>query len=91
MGTLLFRLASFIVLAHQITDVLRKRYGSRKSHPTRFKFFVADTWCTHQRSDLSLGILEGMRVRCALHQALEEEEGEAKRRKGKRGGEEVHS
>jgi len=32
--------------------------------------FVADAWCTHQRSDLTLGILEGKRVRCALHQAL---------------------
>jgi nitrite reductase/ring-hydroxylating ferredoxin subunit len=34
------------------------------------RVFVADTWCTHQRSDLTLGILEGKRVRCALHQAL---------------------
>ncbi len=32
--------------------------------------FVADAWCTHQRSDLTLGLLEGKRVRCALHQAL---------------------
>ena len=32
--------------------------------------FVADAWCTHQRSDLTMGVLEGDRVRCALHQAL---------------------
>ncbi len=31
---------------------------------------VADAWCTHQRSDLTLGLLEGKKVRCALHQAL---------------------
>ncbi|MDJ0274592.1 MAG: Rieske (2Fe-2S) protein [Nitrososphaerota archaeon] len=34
------------------------------------RVFVTDAWCTHQRSDLTLGILEGKRVRCALHQAL---------------------
>ena len=34
------------------------------------RVFVADAWCTHQRSDLTLGILEGKWVRCALHQAL---------------------
>jgi hypothetical protein len=31
--SLLVRLASFIFLAHQITAVLRKRQGSRTSHP----------------------------------------------------------
>ncbi len=32
-------------------------------------FYAADTWCTHQRSDLSMGILTGQEVMCPLHQA----------------------
>lgn len=32
-------------------------------------FYAADTWCTHQRSDLSLGILFERVVQCPLHQA----------------------
>ncbi len=32
-------------------------------------FYAADTWCTHQRSDLSMGILTDTLVMCPLHQA----------------------
>ena len=34
------------------------------------EIFITDAWCTHQRSDLTMGILAGRTVRCALHQAL---------------------
>lgn len=33
------------------------------------RYFAADTWCTHQRSDLALGILADRVVMCPLHQA----------------------
>lgn len=32
-------------------------------------FYAADTWCTHQRSDLSMGILRDKVIMCPLHQA----------------------
>ncbi|MDW8092087.1 MAG: Rieske (2Fe-2S) protein [Nitrososphaerota archaeon] len=33
--------------------------------------YVTDVWCTHQRSDLTLGIIDlnELSLRCALHQA----------------------
>ncbi len=31
--------------------------------------YAAETWCTHQRSDLTLGILTDKVVTCPLHQA----------------------
>ncbi|MCS7118312.1 MAG: Rieske (2Fe-2S) protein [Thaumarchaeota archaeon] len=34
------------------------------------RVYVADAWCTHQKSDLSLGITEGTRIKCPLHQAV---------------------
>ena len=33
------------------------------------RFYAAETWCTHQRSDLSMGILTDRIVMCPLHQA----------------------
>jgi 3-phenylpropionate/trans-cinnamate dioxygenase ferredoxin component len=33
------------------------------------RFHAADTWCTHQRSDLSMGLLADRVVMCPLHQA----------------------
>ncbi len=33
------------------------------------RFYAADTWCTHQRSDLSMGLLAEKIVMCPLHQA----------------------
>ena len=32
-------------------------------------FYAAETWCTHQRSDLSMGLLTDKVVMCPLHQA----------------------
>ncbi len=32
-------------------------------------FYAAETWCTHQRSDLSMGLLTERVVMCPLHQA----------------------
>ncbi len=32
-------------------------------------FYAAETWCTHQRSDLTLGLLTERLVTCPLHQA----------------------
>lgn len=32
-------------------------------------FFVTDSICTHEESDLSLGIFQGMVLTCPLHQA----------------------
>jgi len=32
-------------------------------------FYAAETWCTHQRSDLTLGIIIDRVVTCPLHQA----------------------
>ncbi len=32
-------------------------------------FYAAETWCTHQRSDLTLGLLTERFVTCPLHQA----------------------
>ncbi|MEN3048434.1 MAG: Rieske (2Fe-2S) protein [Candidatus Caldarchaeales archaeon] len=34
------------------------------------RVYVAEAWCTHQKADLTLGILEGTRVKCPLHQAV---------------------
>ncbi|MCS7094283.1 MAG: Rieske 2Fe-2S domain-containing protein [Thaumarchaeota archaeon] len=34
------------------------------------RVYVADAWCTHQKADLTMGILDGTRVKCPLHQAV---------------------
>ncbi len=33
------------------------------------RFYASETWCTHQRSDLSMGLLSDKVVMCPLHQA----------------------
>lgn len=33
------------------------------------KILVTDTLCTHEKADLSLGILSGVTITCPLHQA----------------------
>ena len=39
------------------------------------QFYAAETWCTHQRSDLSMGLLSEKVVMCPLHQARFDLEG----------------
>ena len=33
------------------------------------RIFITDTFCTHERADLSLGILSEASITCPLHQA----------------------